>query len=54
VTRLDRYDYMLGLLTGSMAVGALILGAALWAVALIYVAGWTAIFIRHVDELRAK
>jgi hypothetical protein len=54
MTNLDRYDYALALLSGSIAVGALSLGAALWAVALAYVIGWTAIFIRHIDEFRVK
>jgi hypothetical protein len=51
---LDRYDYALALLSGSIAVVILILYAALWAVALAYLIGWTAILVRHIDELRAK
>jgi hypothetical protein len=51
---LDRYDYALALLSGSIAVAILILYTALWAVALAYVAGWTLIFLRHIDEFRAK
>jgi hypothetical protein len=51
---LDRYDYVLTMLTGLIVVAILILYAALWAVALAFVAGWTAIFIRHIDEFRAK
>jgi hypothetical protein len=54
MTHLDCYDYMLALLSGSIAVAILILYAALWAVALAYVTGWTFILIRHIDELRAK
>jgi hypothetical protein len=54
MSHLDRYDYALALLSGLIAVGALILSAALWTVALAYVAGWTAIFIRHIDEFRVK
>jgi hypothetical protein len=54
VTHLDRYDYALALLSGLIAVAILVLCAALWAVALAYVVGWTVIFIRHIDEFRAK
>jgi hypothetical protein len=51
---LDRYDYALALLSGLIAVAVLVLYAALWAVALAYAAGWTVIFIRHIDEFRTK
>ena len=54
MTHLDRYDYALALLSGLIAVAILVLYATLWAVALAYVAGWTAIFIRHIDEFRTK
>jgi hypothetical protein len=51
---LDRYDYVLALLTGSIAVATLVLSATLWAVALVYIAGWTLILIRHIDEFRVR
>ncbi len=54
MTRLDRYDYALVLLTGVAATAILVLCEALWAVALAYVVGWTVIFIRHIDEFRVK
>jgi len=54
MSHLDRYDYALALLSGSIAVAILVLYAALWAVALAYVAGWTVIFLRHIDEFRVK
>jgi hypothetical protein len=54
MTGLDRYDYLLTLVTGSIAIAVLILSATLWAVALAYVVGWSVIFIRHIDEFRAK
>lgn len=54
MTRLDRYDYVLTLLTGVIVVAVLILFAALWAVALACVIGWTLIFIHHIDEFRTK
>lgn len=54
MTSLDRYDYLLTLATGMIAIAVLILSAALWAVALAYVVGWTVIFIRHIDEFRVK
>ncbi len=50
--RLDRYDYILALLSGSIAMAILVVYGALWAVALAYVVGWTAIYIHHIDELR--
>jgi len=54
VTKLDRYDYVISLLMGVIAVGALILGAPLWAIVLIYATGCSLVFIRHIDELRVK
>lgn len=51
---LDRYDYTLALLSGLIAVAILIVYAALWAVALAYVVGWTLIFLHHIDEFRTK
>jgi hypothetical protein len=54
MTSLDRYDYMLTLVTGLIAIAVLILSATLWAVALAYVVGWSVIFVRHIDEFRTK
>jgi hypothetical protein len=54
MTSLDRYDYALALLSGLIAVAILVLYGAVWAVALAYVIGWTAILIRHIDEFRVK
>jgi hypothetical protein len=54
VTKLDRYDYAITLLIGVIAVGALVLGAPLWAIVLIYTAGCGVVFIRHIDEFRVK
>jgi hypothetical protein len=47
----DRYDVALSLLIGVLMVGALALGAHLWAAAVIVIVGWTGMFIRHLDEL---
>jgi len=46
----DRYDAVLSLLIGVVAIGALILDAPVWAAVLIVIAGWTGAFIRHFDE----
>ncbi len=54
MTKLDRYDYAITLLIGVIAVGALILGAPLWAIVLIYATGCSIVFIRHIDEFRVK
>jgi hypothetical protein len=54
MTRLDHYDYALTLLIGVIVIAVLILSAALWAVALTCVIGWTLIFIHHIDEFRTK
>jgi hypothetical protein len=49
----DRYDFAANLLIGVLMIGALALGAPLWAAALIVVIGWTGLFIRHFDEFMA-
>jgi hypothetical protein len=54
MTKLDRYDYAVTLLIGVIAVSALVLGAPLWVIVLIYVIGCSVVFIRHIDELRVK
>ena len=46
----DRYDFVMWLLLGLIAVAVLILGAPLWAVVVIMFAGSVAGFIRHFDE----
>ena len=47
----DRYDFAASLLIGALMGGALLLDAQLWVLALIAVIGWTAMFIRHFDEI---
>jgi uncharacterized membrane protein len=47
----DRYDIVINLLIGLVAVGVLALGAPLWVAALIVIVGWTGIFIRHFDDI---
>jgi hypothetical protein len=54
MTKLDRYDYAISMLMGVIAVAALILGAPLWAIVLIYITGCSAVFVRHIDEFRAR
>lgn len=49
----DRYDFAMSLLMGVLMVGALALGAPLWAAVVIMFAGCTAGFIRHFDEFMA-
>lgn len=46
----DRYDFVLSWLMAIVAVGALVLGAPLWAVVLIIVVGCTAVFLHHLDD----
>ncbi|HWY89444.1 MAG TPA: hypothetical protein VNY31_02125 [Solirubrobacteraceae bacterium] len=43
----DRYDFAITMLFGSIAVGALILGGPLWAIALIYATCGTIVLYRH-------
>jgi hypothetical protein len=50
MSNFDRYDFALSMLTGVIAVAALLLGAPLWALALIYAIGCTIITVRHVGE----
>jgi hypothetical protein len=47
----DRYDFAMSLLMGALMAGALILGAALWALVLIMFVCCVIIFIRHFDEI---
>jgi hypothetical protein len=54
MTDLDRYDWALSWLMAVAAAGALLLGAPLWAIVLIAVAGCSLVFIRHIDEFRPK
>jgi hypothetical protein len=44
----DRYDFALAMLFGSVAAGILVLGAPLWAVALIYMTCCTIMLYRHL------
>ena len=53
MTDFDRYDFALSLLDGVILVGAFLLGAPLWALALILFAGITISVLRH-DELRPR
>ena len=46
----DRYDFAMWLALGVVTVGALALGASLWVVVVVMVAGSIAGFIRHFDE----
>jgi hypothetical protein len=46
----DRYDAIMWLLLGVVMAGALALGAPLWTVVVIMVAGSIAGFIHHFDE----
>jgi len=46
----DRYDFILSWVMAIVAVAALILGAPLWAIVLIVIAGCTIGFIRHFDD----
>jgi hypothetical protein len=48
MTDFDRYDCAISLLTGVIAMGVLILGAPLWAIALIYATGCTIMLYRHL------
>ena len=47
----DRYDAVMSLLVGGLMVGALALGAPLWAAVAIMFVGCVVISIRHFDEL---
>jgi ABC-type uncharacterized transport system permease subunit len=47
----DRYDLGMWLLLDAVIAGALVIGAPLWAAALIVFAGCVAGFIRHFDEI---
>jgi hypothetical protein len=47
----DRYDFLLGLLTGGAIAGALELGAPFWALVLILFVASVIGFIRHFDEI---
>jgi hypothetical protein len=46
----DRYDFAISWVMAIVAVGALLLGAPLWAIVLICVTGCTAVFIHHFDD----
>jgi hypothetical protein len=46
----DRYDFVMSLVVGLIAVAALVLGAPLWALVLIYMVGGIIGFVRHFDE----
>ena len=46
----DRYDFAMFLVIGLIAAAALILGAPLWALALIYASGCIVGFIRHFND----
>jgi hypothetical protein len=48
MTDFDRYDCAISLLIGAIAAGALVLGAPLWAIALIYATGCTIMLYRHL------
>jgi hypothetical protein len=50
----DRYDFGGSVLTGLLAVGALLLYAPLWAVVLIMAIGCTVSLFRHLDLTPAK
>jgi Flp pilus assembly protein TadB len=54
MTELDRYDYAISWLMAVAAAGALVLGAPLWVIVLICIAGSCVVFIRHIDEFRVK
>jgi hypothetical protein len=47
----NRYDLVMYVLSGAVWVGALILGAPLWALVLILFALCVVDFIRHFDEI---
>lgn len=46
----DRYDFVLSWVMAIVAVGALILGAPLWAFVLIVMVGCIIGFVHHFDE----
>lgn len=54
MTDLDRYDHAISWLMAVTAVGALILGAPLWAIVLICMVGCSVVLFRHIDEFRVK
>jgi hypothetical protein len=47
----DRYDFVLSWMMAIVAVGALVLGAPLWAIVLICVVGCTAVCVHHFNEI---
>jgi hypothetical protein len=49
MTEYDRYDFALTLLTGVIMVGALLLGAPIWALAPIFFTGVSISVLRHAD-----
>ncbi len=53
MTEYDRYDFAITLLDGVILVGALLLGAPLWALVLILFAAVTISVLRHA-ELRPR
>jgi fatty acid desaturase len=48
----DRYDFAISWVMAIIAVGALLLGAPLWAIVLICMAGCIAAFLHHFDDFR--
>jgi hypothetical protein len=50
----DRYDLIVSWVIAIVAVGTLLMGAPLWSVVLIVIAGCTVVLLHHSDELRAK
>jgi hypothetical protein len=50
----DRYDFIVSWVMAIVAVGALLMGAPLWAMVLIVIVGCTVVVLHHRDELRAK
>jgi hypothetical protein len=49
--RYNRYDFVMYVLFGGVWVGALVVGAPLWALVLIMFAICVVDFIRHFDEI---
>jgi hypothetical protein len=48
----DRYDFALGIVMGVIVVGALMLGAPIWALALIMMVTVFSSVYRHTPEIR--
>lgn len=48
----DRYDFALGIVMGLVVVGALMLGAPIWALALIMLVTVFSSVYRHTPEIR--